>query len=132
MTATHQDDRVSMTKGQLVKIYRWQQQLSLKRLSELTAMGVSDLATLENDGAPPDGPVPNVERLASLLGCSAELWERVGIDPGFPGTAASGGNVAANALITFATHVNRIAAMAEPLRRRQMQVIQRELGYIDA
>lgn len=127
------DDRVSLTKGEFVKIYRWHQQLSLKRLSDMTSLGISDLATLENDGPLPTDRSVNIDRLTALLGCGDNLWERVGIDPGFPGTeAAVAGKAAAKSLITFATHVNRIAAMPETLRRRQMQVIQRELGYIDA
>jgi hypothetical protein len=133
METTHVDDRVSLTKGQFVKIYRWHQQLSLQALAAMTALGVNDLATLENDGQPAAGRRPNFDRLTALLGCGEALWERVGVDPGFPGTeAAHAGKTAAKSLITFATHINRIAAMPDNLRHRQMQVIQRELGYIDA
>jgi hypothetical protein len=127
------DTRVSLTKGQFLKIYRWQQQMPLTRLAALAELSIKELANLESDAPLTTGRGPDCDRLTTLLGCASDIWERVGVDPGFPGTSAGAeSKTAPKGLITLAAHINRIAAMPEGMRQRQMQVIQRELGYIDA
>ncbi|MBC7543694.1 MAG: hypothetical protein H7338_13285 [Candidatus Sericytochromatia bacterium] len=128
------DTRVTLSKGQFLQIFRWHKQLPLKGLATLTGISVGELATLEHDQqAQPAGSTANGDRLAELLGCTNGMWERVGIDPGFPGTSgpASPGKAAPKAPSTFAEQINRISAMPESFRARQLQVIQKELGYID-
>jgi len=133
MAISEVDARTSLTKGQFLKIYRWQHQVSLKRLAALTALNPGDLQALESDEPASRGRRPNYERLTALLGCPGEIWDRVGVEPGFPGTGVDAATkTAPKTLITFVSHINRIAAMPDALRHRQMQVIQRELGYIDA
>lgn len=132
MATNQTETRVSLTKGEFVKIYRWQQQISLQRLAEMTGISIVDLHILEEDRAN-GGKTPNIDRLADLMGCSGEMWERVGVDPGFPGTEAlEASKTAAKTPNSFATQINRIAAMPENWRHRQMRVIQRELVYLDA
>lgn len=131
MATKQTEARVSLTKGQFLKIFRWQQQLSLQQLAEMTGNSLGDLHNLEQDRL--KGKTPNFERLADLMGCGGELWDRIGVDPGFPGTEALEiTKSAARTPNSFATQINRIAAMPENWRHRQMQVIQRELGYLDA
>jgi hypothetical protein len=133
MGAPPTDTRVSLTKGQFLKIFRWQQQLSLKRLAEMTALSVDELVHVEGDDPQvANGRAAELERLAALMGCPGDMWERVGVEPGFPGTDSVAGTATASAAqMSFATQINRIAAMPEAFRNRQMQVIQKELGYID-
>jgi len=119
--------RASLTKGQFLKIFRWQQQLSLKRLSDMTEISIEALARLEGDDA---GSRADYERLVSLLGCTSEMWDKVGVEPGFPLTETEGA-VPSTTQTAFATQIERIATMPESFRHRQMQVIQKELGYID-
>jgi hypothetical protein len=128
MAAPATDTRVSLTKGQFLQIYRWQQQLPLPSLSTMSELRIDDLTKLERD-EPTKVAEPDLARLAEILGCTAEIWAQIGIAPGFPGTDAPTGSVSQ---VSFAAQINRIAAMPEAFRARQFQVISRELGYIDA
>jgi hypothetical protein len=128
MAAPATDTRVSLTKGQFLKIFRWQQQLPLQRLATLASLTVDDLSRLESDET---AALDDEAQLASLLGCTTDMWAQIGVDPGFPGTEPLTGS-ATVVQASFAAQINRIAAMPEAFRTRQFHVIQKELGYIDS
>lgn len=129
MSGDEQDPRAKLTQAEFLQIFRWQRQIDMGNLAVMTGISPQTLTQFEeNQGALRSAA--HHGRLAEVLGMESEIWERVGIDPGYPGSPA-GTKGAAKGQGAFVEQINRIAALPDSWRARQMQVIRKELAFLD-